>query len=697
MYNMTTDCDEIDTISYKAFLNINHDVSLARKLNDSARESSIRSNYTRGIARSFLNSGLLFHEEYQIEKAFEKLNQAHHMFLDMRDDIWGMIASFNSLGLVHIRMGQLEKAFSYLQQGLDLSREYNEEELESTALSYIGICQYKAEKFPQALEFFNRALEVNGINEQANILHNLGCTYRALKRDQKALEYQEKALMLSVEENRWSTQVVILEEIGLIYASLGNDSKSECTLKSALEKSSEYYRRSFVSINISLAELYLNQQRLDEAESYLTEALNCINESNIMENRMIYLIHSRLHEQKGNFDQALQSHKKYHSLQTQMISSKIDEKVWLIKTERLQKMNNRISSISKMGKSITSSLEREKLINSINECLTSLFDLTYCVIGELNRQTGSLSVQNCDMKCAGDSEIHFDINNPDNLFSWVARNKTGILMKDIENDYQSYLQEIDLSYFPETVRSAICLPFQVDRNLGILGIFSTELNSYGSEDRDLLNMLSSYIAIALNNTKQAELIRKYNDELKKQNKFDYLTEIYNRMEFLRLITERWKKGSRKNFSICLLMIDIDHFKIINDTWGHEAGDYCLMKMGHIFKGLLNRTTDIYARYGGEEFIVSLIGMSYDEYSIMAEKIREQIEKTPVIYNNQEIYMTISIGLTVVVPDHSTPAEDGIRILINEADRNLYLSKKGGRNKLTTSFFNLQEYRLAESS
>jgi diguanylate cyclase len=122
-------------------------------------------------------------------------------------------------------------------------------------------------------------------------------------------------------------------------------------------------------------------------------------------------------------------------------------------------------------------------------------------------------------------------------------------------------------------------------------------------------------------------------------------------------------------------MDIDHFKLFNDTYGHLAGDVVLIELGRILKNLV-RSEDVLARFGGEEFIFLISDCKVRTLISIAERIRTTIERIPILYEGQELHVTISLGCSYLHPGNNvTP-----RTLITQADTALYRSKQEGRNR-----------------
>jgi len=158
---------------------------------------------------------------------------------------------------------------------------------------------------------------------------------------------------------------------------------------------------------------------------------------------------------------------------------------------------------------------------------------------------------------------------------------------------------------------------------------------------------------------------------------DALTGLFNRRHFNQILRLEWKRGSRENRLLTMLMMDIDHFKHINDAFGHLAGDDYLTSIAAILQTSFKRCTDVVARYGGEEFAILLPGTPIEDAAILAESLRQEMAAHRVKSGKTILKATVSIGVAGCVPDHRMPAE----ALINLADQALYQAKSGGRNQV----------------
>lgn len=154
---------------------------------------------------------------------------------------------------------------------------------------------------------------------------------------------------------------------------------------------------------------------------------------------------------------------------------------------------------------------------------------------------------------------------------------------------------------------------------------------------------------------------------------DPVTNIYNKRYFLGRIQEEFSFSKRNQRDLSLVMLDLDHFKVLNDSYGHLAGDVVLQKVAAQITQMI-RPEDIFARYGGEEFVIIMRDAKKQNAKRLCERIREGIEKLVIPYEDQEIKVTVSMGFSTLTEKTKDYLE-----LVTEADKYLYRSKRGGRN------------------
>jgi len=165
---------------------------------------------------------------------------------------------------------------------------------------------------------------------------------------------------------------------------------------------------------------------------------------------------------------------------------------------------------------------------------------------------------------------------------------------------------------------------------------------------------------------------------------DALTGIYNRRHFIDVAGHQMEQARRYGRPLSLILLDIDHFKKVNDTYGHTVGDEVLRHIARIARDSL-RKTDIFARYGGEEFIALMPETTSETSFFVSERTRELIAASPMESGDERIMTTVSLGISAFEKEGLERAGgdgEGLVQLINEADEALYESKNSGRNRTT---------------
>lgn len=173
------------------------------------------------------------------------------------------------------------------------------------------------------------------------------------------------------------------------------------------------------------------------------------------------------------------------------------------------------------------------------------------------------------------------------------------------------------------------------------------------------------------------------EEVLAQSRIDGLTNIANRRYFDEFLDSEWGRCVRLKLPITIAIIDIDHFKLLNDTYGHQAGDDCLRKIGPVLKTFATRPGDICARYGGEEFSIVFGNTTVEKILGIINKLLDAIRdlKIPNEKSPTMLTVTASIGVATMYPDSQTNKEE----LIKAADTLLYSAKKNGRNQIACKF------------
>jgi len=172
-------------------------------------------------------------------------------------------------------------------------------------------------------------------------------------------------------------------------------------------------------------------------------------------------------------------------------------------------------------------------------------------------------------------------------------------------------------------------------------------------------------------------LEKLNQKLKELSVTDSLTNLYNRRFFNERLSIELQRSKRYQLNLACLLLDLDHFKTINDTFGHQKGDHVLQEVAHMVKSLC-RSHDVAARFGGEEFILFLCQTHKEAALKIAERIRGDIESFPFLEKTEN---SISITVSIGVSGFPHPDIQNVQDMIQCADEALYSAKRAGRNKV----------------
>jgi diguanylate cyclase (GGDEF)-like protein/PAS domain S-box-containing protein len=194
---------------------------------------------------------------------------------------------------------------------------------------------------------------------------------------------------------------------------------------------------------------------------------------------------------------------------------------------------------------------------------------------------------------------------------------------------------------------------------------------------DLLKSLSAQVGMAIQQAELYQQLQAANLQLQRLATLDGLTQVANRRRFDEYLDQEWRRLKRDRIPLSLIMCDIDCFKAYNDTYGHQAGDACLIAVANAIATALKRPADLVARYGGEEFAAILPNTTGSGAFKVAQTIRAAVQALKIVHASSLVseYVTLSLGVACTVPDRDTLPET----LLKAADEALYQAKASGRD------------------
>ncbi len=256
------------------------------------------------------------------------------------------------------------------------------------------------------------------------------------------------------------------------------------------------------------------------------------------------------------------------------------------------------------------------------------------------------------------------------LLGFICRTGISLRITGCDPELEGWFGAEPFGEGEQPTGSLLAVALQVGgRAIGALSVQAMASNAYTTDDLDVLEMFAATAAITLQNALLFARVQQLAT-------LDPLTGVANRRHFYELSRQELERAARYGHSLSLLMIDVDHFKQINDTHGHGAGDQVLQVLAQRFKHGL-RENDLVGRYGGEEFLVLLPETAGDRALQVAERLCELARSEPVATDEGPVAVSISIGIVSCACGRASTIEP----LIDHADRALYVAKRSGRNQI----------------
>lgn len=338
-------------------------------------------------------------------------------------------------------------------------------------------------------------------------------------------------------------------------------------------------------------------------------------------------------------------------------------------TERYEKRLYDVQQLLEIARSLCSTLDYPTLIESILYtcmCQMRVLGAGIFVLDDFEAEAYSLSNNYTGMDL--NSSIDYTIPMNDPVVEVLNEKERVFFVRDIQSALPN--EKLDQIY---SLQPSLIVPlFQKNRMNGILLLGErmdlgdgTSFNDY--DIKQILN-IASLASMAINNAALLE-----------RSSTDMMTRLKLKYYFFNQLTDKLDLANAQGLPMGVIMFDIDHFKIFNDTYGHACGDYVLTTVAKIIKSSI-RAQDMASRYGGEEFTVMLPNTLKGDALQVAERIRSNIENANFEYEGTKVHVTISGGVSVFDLEENRVAN--AKEFVEQADKALYVSKTSGRNRIT---------------
>jgi len=386
-------------------------------------------------------------------------------------------------------------------------------------------------------------------------------------------------------------------------------------------------------------------------------------------------------------EQEFREERLHHTISVYDQSTRIEDldqemQAWRKRSGELEKIRSdreesirELETIREIGQELTASLDPDQIIEVLHNRLTQLVTVNCMVIAFYLAEEKEM-----DARYILDNGKHlppyrFTVEPKSSLASWVVSNDQDLCLGTKEERFR-YSTAMYNSIGNEIIHeSYLVVRLKIEgRIIGALSIQALEKNCYRKRHLKVLQALAGFIAISLSNSNAHQSLVLANEKIAYMATHDPMTGLPNRMKIIDRLEQELNRSRRYDKSLALLFIDLDGFKEINDTHGHQAGDFVLKEIARRLSAGI-RATDAAGRLAGDEFLIILTDDCTKKNGYqLAENLRKLVSKE-IIYENNHLNVTGSIGL-VYFPEDGNSSEE----LVKTADIAMYRAKAEGKNK-----------------
>ncbi len=334
---------------------------------------------------------------------------------------------------------------------------------------------------------------------------------------------------------------------------------------------------------------------------------------------------------------------------------------------------HRLQVLNMVARSVSSSLEIKQVITLLNSTIQNALDADTYYVGLMENDGKALHLE----LLYDDGEFYpltyLPLDNT--LAGWVIRNSRSLLSGNLPVDMPNLglrrfvvgQQKASLSWMGTPLKSG-------GRILGLVAVASYKYNEFGTEDLELLENVAQQASLAIDNAY-------HHAEVEQKSRMDSLTGAYNHSAFIQKLDECIADSDLTSFPLSVIMLDIDHFKAYNDSYGHLVGDKVLSRLTDVIRMHI-RESDFVGRWGGEEFSIALQMTDVNQAIVIAQRIQQSMSEIEFITREGSSIPapTVSQGIATYPID-----ADSTYTLIDAADQRLYQAKNRGRNEIEPNF------------
>jgi diguanylate cyclase (GGDEF)-like protein len=604
---------------------------------------------------------------------------------EKNSDTFCLIRGLNGLASCLSFQKHTNQALDMYEKALTLAENTDEPEQQKILLTNISITLLELGHYEEALEYLQKNHKI-GWNDEVNPIINLNQMSSALihlGRFDEAQPYVSQVLAIATPTYLPRIYAEALADQGSIFLSNNDITQVEQVIQ-RLEDFQTTYKHPRISIRYELLkagfalltnQLDLAKKALDSAEQHNWESTSPLTDQDLLR------LQIQLYEKQENYKKAFELLVELDRIKTEQNTLRIRQDIARITSRQAQReaeiykeLYQKITSIGQIGQLLTANLNLEDIIEVLAQKVQEVIPCDSFGLSIYNEKEQTL-----DYKLFIEQGERINPTTTirpvglDSLSGWTVINKKEILLSNAPEEYHMYIPTPPPRIGKNTKErslSIIYIPLMMEeRILGVASVQHYQAYRYTQQDVDALKALGAYIAIALANA------RLY-DKVHKLASTDMLTGAMTRHRLYDVARNELARYKRFGIPYSVIILDLDHFKSINDSYGHTAGDYTLKEFARRCQEL-KRDLDHFARYGGEEFLFILPATDLGGAFQFAERLRKEIyEQGFELLDGEIISVTASFGVTQVRESDESLDDQFLRI-----DKALYTAKEKGRNQV----------------
>ena len=635
-------------------------------------------NLIRSEAWGYYYLGWYNFDISEYEKAVKDFLTSYDLF-EKHNNKYELAYACNGLTNVYCQMGQFKLANEWGLKGISFCEETGNDEamiilLINTCINYIQMEYFdKALNIVESIDGMNRELtarqKISYMLSIAEIEINMGNPQNALKTIDEAMEIEP-----SGHHNSDISEMLKLK--GMAYVKIQEYDLAEEQFEKSYKFCIKYdlmYEK--CSTMLQWSKFCLFTEKYDKAMDLLNQIIiiSSSNKYNPIMREAFYSLYS-ICKKKDKTGEALNYLESYIRVDDEMYDyeqSQLMAKMNLYNTKRVaeqyKQLYKRTELLSTIGQRIISNLDISSIAHIINEEIKKMIDVDYFGIAVYDSDNDQSAYYFIKDHILISKIIKADLKNA--LGGYCIKNKEDIIIGNVKTDYKKYLnsQPIEFKGFEDegkTVSSVIYTPMIINEKVvGFMTVQSEKENLYGKDELNILKILVNYTAIAVENAKTYKKIEDIAT-------YDCLTKFLTKLEILKVGDKIYEKYKKSKLRFSVIMMDLDNFKIVNDTYGHIYGDKALSLVAEIISRCI-RNTDYIGRFGGDEFLLICFDAGLNEALEIAERIRAAIASNLLILSDE-----ISIRLTMSLGVHECDKWDNsCTDVVKRADKRLYIAKE----------------------